>query len=622
MNFNDLSKYVFQKYGLKFTPALPGSTELYVLKSPLDDSYFAMYSRIKKTDAGLASDGYLPVLDLKCDSMAKMIRDLPGFTSAFRLTSPDWVGVRLNRGNDQAIKNALDYAFKLALNGDKAPIINQQYIYIPGQNDEEKYHSQKIKPRSQTLTKRREKDIPPAIQKMRSIYDYSILPAKGRSKNFYHQGQLMKDYQDDYQNWAAFKRYYPTYHDMNVEELRTYFTWRGKIRAGKYVKISSSYAYVYIYELLNNIGVQSPQDGFDKLTAFLTNYAQKYDPVMTDYLERWRQDYVLYYQLDEDAIKTAFAKEIKQDHFYHILLKSEEFSEQDIFAVFNKLSPYLGKCLMMQKMPKQVPGILKQVWLQILAVKKEKGLSFFHKYIAHRNLLNKNLFAGAVFYDRNDLPAAKYQIDEERFYFYQHHHWYCNELIANKRQKNDLNTLMHEVDRLVREKYHFSRKLKPRKLEPEFLAAIQKGLALYEKQQEEAKRPKIQINFADLGQIRADASVTRDSLLTDEEIKIEQEEQKQKIEQEKAKEVKQPQVSDTYGLNQDELFFLLALLQHTSWQDYLKEHHLMASILADQINDKLFDEIGDSVIEFDEQDKPQIIEDYEPDLKEMFLKKE
>ena len=43
----------------------------------------------------------------------------------------------------------------------------------------------------------------------------------------------------------------------------------------------------------------------------------------------------------------------------------------------------------------------------------------------------------------------------------------------------------------------------------------------------------------------------------------------------------------------------------------------MASILVDSINEKLFDEIGDSVIEFNDQDEPEIIDDYEDDLREL-----
>ena len=78
-------------------------------------------------------------------------------------------------------------------------------------------------------------------------------------------------------------------------------------------------------------------------------------------------------------------------------------------------------------------------------------------------------------------------------------------------------------------------------------------------------------------------------------------------------------LNNEYGLSKDETYFLLALLQKRSWKEYIKDHHLMPSILADGINDKLFDEIGDAVIEFNDNNEPEIVADYYPDLKEMFL---
>ena len=117
--------------------------------------------------------------------------------------------------------------------------------------------------------------------------------------------------------------------------------------------------------------------------------------------------------------------------------------------------------------------------------------------------------------------------------------------------------------------------------------------------------------------IRNNASKTRDSLLTDEEKALEKEEQKQ----EESKIESKVEITDNdYDLNKDEIFLLLALLQDQPWQEYIKVHHLMDSILVDSINEKLFDEFGDSVIEFDEKDQPRIIEDYQTDLEEMFLK--
>ncbi|GFP05644.1 hypothetical protein LMG22465_16570 [Lactobacillus helveticus] len=210
------------------------------------------------------------------------------------------------------------------------------------------------------------------------------------------------------------------------------------------------------------------------------------------------------------------------------------------------------------------------------------------------------------------------KIDDVREYHYQKGWWHIHLEEAVPRQRTNLNTFLHEVDRLVREKLKLGRAIKPRFIDQAVLRAIEAGIAVYQKQKEKAKIDQIKIDFSDLDKIRANASVTRDSLLTDEEKQLEQEEQEQVKKQEQKVEV--PVSEDDYGLDQDEMFLLMTLLQEKPWQDYVQKHHLMVSILADNINEKLFDKIGDSVIEFNEQDQPQIIEDYQEDLKELFLK--
>ena len=608
LNFNDLSKFVFKKYGLKFFPAVPGSTELYLLKSPVDGSYFAMMSRIRQ------GDHFIATLDLRCGSFSDMIRDLPGFSTPFRLKISDWVGVWLNQVHRDAIENAFDYAFRLAMNGEEDKAIDRQpFIYVPGEAADEKYQAQAIKSRDKTLAKKHEQDVPAAIQRMRASYDYSILPAKGKAKNFYHQAQLMKNYQDNYQNPVVFKRYYPAFHDMTVPQLRTYFTWRQKIRSGEYEKTSTSYAFVYVFELLNNVGIDDPAEGFKQLRIFQKNYVQKFGLELESYLKQWLKDYVLCYHLPQKN-QLVFADELKQDLQYHILLHPEDYSAHELLAAVKHFSTYLDKNVTAKKMGPQFEQVFKEIWQVVLQAKLKNGQDFFSKYIAQRHLLVENLFAGAVFYWRNH-DFEPLVVDSERKYFYQNQEWYCSSLFPIKRQKSELNAFLHETDRLLREKMHFGQKLKPRKLEKEFLQAIADGIAEYQKQVEKAKRPHIKINFANLDQIRADASETRDSLLTDEEKQLEKEESQQPVLPKKSETLK---TENNYGLTKDEMHLLMGLLNNEDWQSYIKQHHLMVSILADGINDKLFDEIGDAVIDFDENNQPEIIEDYLSDLKEIF----
>ena len=247
MDSNQLFKYVYAKYGLKFEPIIPGSAETYVLMSPVDSGYFAMLSRIKINGEIRA------VLDLKCGDFAGTIRDLPGFTDPVRIKDTAWVGSVLGN-NDSSVKKALDYAFKLAMNGKQVNVAQDQYFYIPPDDAEEQYTAQPIKPRK-NLQKQADPDIRAKIRQMLKLYDYSLLPQKGRAKNFYVQARFMADYEDNYAEYFAFKRFYPTYHDMNIGQLRSYFTWRSKLRKGDYQKTSTSYAFVYLYELLNNVGV-------------------------------------------------------------------------------------------------------------------------------------------------------------------------------------------------------------------------------------------------------------------------------------------------------------------------------------------------------------------------------
>ena len=62
-----------------------------------------------------------------------------------------------------------------------------------------------------------------------------------------------------------------------------------------------------------------------------------------------------------------------------------------------------------------------------------------------------------------------------------------------------------------------------------------------------------------------------------------------------------------------------ALLYGRDYKKAASEHGKMVSILADSINEKLFDSFGDTVIEFS-GDTPVIIEDYSDELKTMICK--
>lgn len=134
----------------------------------------------------------------------------------------------------------------------------------------------------------------------RSTYDSSRFFDQRVHQNnaiiFYKQGMFMKDFMDDYSGNTPFSQYFPYYQMMGYEQLRTYFTWRTKVRQGKIADTSLSYVFLYLYELLGNIGVSDPEEGLNQLMSFWEAY-RTYNKSIDRYVLRWLKDYHIYYEL-------------------------------------------------------------------------------------------------------------------------------------------------------------------------------------------------------------------------------------------------------------------------------------------------------------------------------------
>lgn len=74
--------------------------------------------------------------------------------------------------------------------------------------------------------------------------------------------------------------------------------------------------------------------------------------------------------------------------------------------------------------------------------------------------------------------------------------------------------------------------------------------------------------------------------------------------------------ASSVGLNEQQQQLVRGLLDGTFDRGAFEKTGAMTALVADQINEKLFDLIGDAVIAFD-GDEPYLIEDYEPDVREL-----
>ena len=152
------------------------------------------------------------------------------------------------------------------------------------------------------------------------------------SKIFYKQGMFMKDFEDVYEETVPYKEYFPYYQIMGYKQLRTYFTWRTRVRKGQVENTSLSYAFLYLYELINNIGVTDPQDGLDKLLFFWKEF-RVFEPDIDKYVLRWLKDYHIYYELPQTFPEFVAEKGLKAHY-------PELAGTEGRFDLFCSLSKY------------------------------------------------------------------------------------------------------------------------------------------------------------------------------------------------------------------------------------------------------------------------------------------
>lgn len=198
---------------------------------------------------------------------------------------------------------------------------------------------------------------------MRRLYKVSgIMAVHGLDAFvFCKQGRLMQDFEDDYKEIAEFNADIPTYQKLSYEQFRTYFTWRTRARKGIVDKTYLSYVILYIFEIINNIGIKNDNEGLVKLTYLWTEYIN-HDESINEYLKVWFKDYYITRHFDKPfhefitqykVLCKIYVNEWSADHFAlyedntNYKYKDSEFyneeTAKDIHGCFNHVIECINK---------------------------------------------------------------------------------------------------------------------------------------------------------------------------------------------------------------------------------------------------------------------------------------
>lgn len=460
------------------------------------------------------------------------------------------------------------------------------------------FREETIRPRVEPPARR----VPSPIRAARSLENSDGRVWQSRESVFLKQAKLLASYEDDYAFDCPVVRYYPTYQSLTDEELRGYFSWRTKLRGGDVRKTSLSFAFLYIYELINQVGVSDPMDGYGKLKAFRDTYGS-IDKAVIPYLNRWLFDYVVYYGLEAGLL--ADTPQVLFDRRIAVLENLQSTGEDLVVDAVRGLSP---KWLERSKFYGEYPADFDRVLVRVLgrvsahyAAHCKKTMT--EQYFGIPRQYPLHLFDTAVFCDPLKTRDWEYAVDDQCVYRCKDGLWSVWKRSCPPRPNEKLGDLLKAIDSLMRQEYAYRHPIQCPTDTKWLLKIIREEIQTLQTEKKAAEAKKITIDYSQLQKIRWDAAVTRDKLIVDEE------------EPELPETPPLPQVPEPAGecpLDKTEYRLLQSLLYGGDINWVQTEGHLL-SVLADSINEKLYDTFLDSVLE----DGPALIEDYIDDLKGM-----
>lgn len=298
------------------------------------------------------------------------------------------------------------------------------------------------------------------LQKMRAMASAELSLLGNTAKTFYYQAKFMEDFTDDYEQAVPLSLYYPCYSLMSYDQLRTYFTWRTAVRAGEVTGTSLSYAFLYIYELLHNIGTDGPEDGLAKLMSFWQAY-RAYDEAIDKYLLEWVKDYHIYYPLARSFHDFA-AEHGLQKNYPKVFAYSA--GPDEAFALFCGIAKYdIRKSIFYTEQRREkIADCFFYVLERFRALFAGKARRF-EDYIFHpvtRPALFKP-FASALFYPYAKQEPRTVVLSEREQYTYEAGRFTYTTVILTDEGRKLLGALMKEMEGALRRAEGFKHRLKP-----------------------------------------------------------------------------------------------------------------------------------------------------------------
>lgn len=478
------------------------------------------------------------------------------------------------------------------------------------------------------------------ISRLRQMKALSASNVTDTNKLFYLQGTFMDDYVDNYDINVPCNKNNPVYNNLTIYQLRSYFSWRTLIRNKLYKQTEQSYVFLYIYELLNKIGVKNEIDGLNKIIDLWQNY-RVFDNSFDKYLSNWVKDYYIINRINIDFNLIEEEFPIKNND------NLEDISEILIGNYENKLefldsiSNYhiLKSKIMEHKYSFLINLVIPEIFKNLDKYFSENNLSFVNITFGKFKKKYWHVYENAIYFNNKLEIDFVFKFKNLETYYRKGNNYYKETFELSQYSKCIVGYILKNIEITLRECLKFSKNLKvnissldelssnaelysvvtDKKFNMIINNTIKKYLIEHKTEINniitKEKKEEIVIDANKFNEIRKSSSRIQEKLIVEEENYLEKEEQ---IEIEIINSSQDIFKNLIDNLNTVELDFLKKIVNNeprNNLIDYSKQNNILFEIMIENINKVALETIGDNLIE-DNSDEIIIYAEYIDSLKE------
>lgn len=495
-------------------------------------------------------------------------------------------------------------------------------------------------------------ELPPTLQELRHLEKEGLRSGE----LFCRQARLAAELEDNlpFEGFHPY-RYLPTYKDLGNRELRGYFTWRAAWRRGMTIDAPATYVTILAFELINGVGATPGSEVLARLCSLEQRCAEQdargIGPSVTMDLRRWERDYAICMGLDAQqtvteadrafgaGVETLRAME-RAELSSRGLLKDQQAEkvpaptdDEVLVAMGNVSTMDISRSPFVRAHRESFAAVAAAVARRMAVhCNRRRKTGWVDGLVGYRTSWPFTPLAGVPLEHGWEGPDRTVRVCPGQTVSFRFGRWTERQAYSTTERSRELARLLRAIDRQMRIDWDFGHPLKEQVLPRYLQKMVAEESQAQREREEEAERRRFKVDLSKLGGIRSAAAVTREALLVDEEREgyVPGDAAAESTAVVPAPEsavappasapAPVPQSATALAPHSAKPTICLTAQEHALLDALLARKEAPATagtsldMLVDSINEKLFDLVGDTVLEFGDAG-PVLVEDYEQDLR-------